>query len=274
MLGGVQAGEGCGQEGGKTTQSQKCMGLESKASLVSAGEGTLFNPQKWLSSWFRALQHMRFPRACQEMGAPQRTVRSSNQGDKLRAGGGGAGQSMARLDPMCICSSSEISTGTTQMGKPDSIYSPRKRGYLCPQAPAGHHRQSGVARVYGARWPRTERNRQVTEPPLPHLENGGGCVDWSARSGPSSGSVAAHPSGLVKTGPGALTSRDPAESPGRALRPTEPCWSVNRSETAGLCGNSCGALAPSCGYGGYHQVCGPMEVRGVGGGGWMKSVFQ
>lgn len=85
VLGGVQAGEGCGQEGGKTTQSQKCMGLESKASLVSAGEGTLFNPQKWLSSWFRALQHMRFPRACQEMGAPQRTVRSSNQGDRLRA---------------------------------------------------------------------------------------------------------------------------------------------------------------------------------------------
>lgn len=53
---------GCRQERGKTTRSQECMGLESKASPeVSAREGALLNPQKWLSSWFLALQHMGFP---------------------------------------------------------------------------------------------------------------------------------------------------------------------------------------------------------------------
>lgn len=75
---------------------------------------------------------------------------------------------------------------------------------------------------------------------LLHLENGGCCTDWKARSRPSSRSVIGHPSGLAYVGYGALTSRDPVEwwllftigHEAGARRPTALGWFVNGSAHA------------------------------------------
>lgn len=163
---------GCRQERGAGRRGERPPGARS-AWVLKAKPPLKCLPQKRLSSWFLALQlRVGFPGPVRRWGHPKAqlglAIKGTGSGQPW-AGGGGDGQSTARLDPRHTCSSSEISTGTTQLGKPDSIYSPRKRGHLCPQAPAGHRSQSSVARVYGVRWQWTEHNGQVTEPQFLHL---------------------------------------------------------------------------------------------------------
>lgn len=125
---------------------------------------------------------------------------------------------------MCKRSSFKTSTGTTQMEKPDRIYSPRKRGYLLPSSWLGalHERgwDGGVHCVLGAVvrlvmgnrvGAAVDRAQSANHSLFLHLENSGCCADWKARSRFSSGSVIGYPSGLAEVGYGALTSRDPAE---------------------------------------------------------------
>lgn len=165
--------------------------VESRLPEVFAWEGALLNP-----GWGG-----RPPRPAGASGNEATlnvTVRASNQGARLRTPGTGVG---ASLGPACKCSSPRTSPRTTGTEEPGCIYSsPRRVGGTgwVPSSGSLYAGSRSQNRRSRAAWGHMKTVEAVRTGRQTHCRS-------------SSGSMTADPSALAKEGPGALTSRDPAE---------------------------------------------------------------
>lgn len=187
------------------------MDLKAKTPEEFAWDGALLNAQKRSVAGFLALQYVGgFPQGLTghegtpetQLGLAIKGTGSGHPWSWWRAGLGRAGQSKARLGPVCKCSSSETSTGTAQAENPDIIYLPPERGH--PPRARRHRSQVEGTRASG----RGSSGQSTVGKSLSlflHRENGEAV--WT---GLDKQNVTAYPPGVIEVGPGALTSRDPA----------------------------------------------------------------